>query len=439
MSVQIFKRSLSYLAITILFGGVFQILQAHETTTQHAFVHTNRQSAVKLARPDSGPSFTFAIFGDRTGTHDPAGSMKILTRAISEVNTIGPDMVLTVGDLINGYNQTDKWIGQMKEFQRAMGQLKMPWFPVAGNHDVYWRGGNRPKTEHDEHYEKYFGPLWYAFEHKGCWFIILYSDEGDPRTGEKSFSKPTAQTMSQQQKAWLQKTLKTAKDAKHVFLFLHHPRWRGRGYGNDWNNVHSILKAAGNVSAVFAGHIHTMTYSGKKDGIDYFTLGVVGGDIPEENPPRGRLNHYDLITVRGDDFYVAAVPVGSVIDPKAKRLEIKTLLPQQEWKVTKDSQRLLTWRVLIPAYQGLRAELRIEVKHGADDTGDKGIHYSLLNVKGKPISNGFLARKGVELIKYPVEPSQQYSFTLNDHDTEFNGSHPGNIGQINIKLDVVLK
>ena len=82
MSVQIFKRSLSYLAITILFGGLFQILQAHETTTQHPFVHTNRQSAVKLARPDSSPSFTFAIFGDRTGTHEPIKSMNILNQAI---------------------------------------------------------------------------------------------------------------------------------------------------------------------------------------------------------------------------------------------------------------------------------------------------------------------------------------------------------------------
>ena len=83
--------------------------------------------------------------------------------------------------------------------------------------------------------------------------------------------------------------------------------------------------------------------------------------------------------------------------------------------------------------------MRIEVKDAVDDTGDKGIHYSLLNAKGKPVSKGFLASKGKELIKYPVEPSEQYSFTLNDHDTEFNGSHPGNIGWINIKLDVVLQ
>lgn len=439
MSLRFFKQMSSCLVVAICLIGTCQALQRHANDPQHPFIYTDRQSAVTLPQPETTRSFTFAIFGDRTGTHDPAGSMKVLTRAIHDVNILNPDMVMTVGDMINGYNQKAQWVEQMKEFTRAMGRLEMPWFPVAGNHDVYWRGGDRPKTEHEADYEKNFGPLWYAFEHKNSWFIVLFSDEGDPETGEKTFSKPAAQTMSQRQKTWLQKTLNTARDADHIFLFLHHPRWRGNQYGDDWNNVHAMLKAAGNVSAVFTGHTHTMAYSGKKDGIEYFTLGVTGGVISEENSPRGLLNHYDLVTVRGDDFHVTAVPVGSVIDPKVKRLKTLVLLPQQQWEVTKDSQRLLTWPVTIPDYQGLRAELRIQVSNGQDDTGDKGIYYSLLNVKGEPVSGGLLTSKGGKLIKYPVEPSQQYFFTLNDHDTELSGKNPGNLGQVAIELDVVLR
>jgi len=160
----------------------------------------------------------------------------------------------------------------------------------------------------------HFGPLWYAFEHKNSWFIILYSDEGDPQTGEKTFGKPTAQKMSPEQFSWLDQTLTKAKGAEHVFLFLHHPRWLGRGYGDDWDKVHKRLAGAGNVSAVFAGHIHTMRYDGPKDGIEYVTLATTGGGQSSSIPQAGYLHHYDIVTVREDRISLAAVPVGEVLD-----------------------------------------------------------------------------------------------------------------------------
>ena len=33
---------------------------------------------------------------------------------------------------------------EMKEFREIMDSLLCPWFPVAGNHDIYWRGPDRP-------------------------------------------------------------------------------------------------------------------------------------------------------------------------------------------------------------------------------------------------------------------------------------------------------
>ena len=163
-------------------------------------------------------------------------------------------------------------------------------------------------------YEMHFGPLWYAFQHKNSWFVVLHSDEGDPKTGEKTFGKPAAQKISPEQFTWLDQTLTKAKGAEHVFLFLHHPRWLGRGYGDDWDRVHKRLKDAGNVSAVFAGHIHTMRYDGPKDGIEYVTLATTGGGQSGAIPQAGYLHHYDIVTVRKDRISLAAVPVGEVLD-----------------------------------------------------------------------------------------------------------------------------
>ena len=52
----------------------------------------------------------------------------------------------------------------------------------------------------------------------------------------------------------------------YVFVFLHHPRWLLDRYpGSDWERVHGALQDAGNVKAVFAGHIHRMRYDGTRD------------------------------------------------------------------------------------------------------------------------------------------------------------------------------
>ena len=278
-------------------------------------VKTDRQGARPLATPDEEPMWQFAIMGDRTG--GPAEGIRVLARAVTEVNLVEPDLVMTVGDLINGYNERPMWLIQAAEFLETMGRLSRPWYPVAGNHDVYWRGPGRPEGEHESDYEQHFGPLWYWFEHKGCAFITLYSDEGDPVTGRKNFSDPACQSFSERQLKWLDSVLEKTSKLEKVFVFLHHPRWISNYYkGANWEQVHDRLAGSGNVSAVFAGHIHRLHYGGKRDGIEYFTLATTGGHSAHDYPGAGWVHHWNLVTVRPSGVDVAVIPVGSLLDPR---------------------------------------------------------------------------------------------------------------------------
>ncbi len=299
----------------------------HPTTHDATRFVTSRSSEIKLPLPEESDAFTFAVFGDRTG--GPPEGIEVLKQAVSDTNLFEPDLVMTVGDLIQGYNDTAAWMPQMQEYKSVMGKLLCPWFPVAGNHDVYFRGENRPQRQHEANFEMHFGPLWYAFEHKGSWFIALFSDEGNPDTGEKSFNEPELQRMSPEQFEWLKSVLEKAKSADHVFLFLHHPRWLGRNYGDDWEKVHQALVGAGNVRAVFAGHIHRMRYDGPRDGIEYVTLATVGGGQSGLSEDAGFLHHYNLVTVRKQQIAMACVPVGEVMN-----------LRDVTGKVSEDIQRI---------------------------------------------------------------------------------------------------
>jgi hypothetical protein len=302
---------------------------------------------------------------------------------------------------------------------------------VAGNHDIYWRGEDRPRTEHEEDFERVFGPLWYSFKYKGCLFITLFSDEGDPITGVKTFKKPASQKMSDRQTKWLKETLENGRDARHVFLFLHHPRWKKGGYGEDWGKVHQLLKEATNVRAVFAGHVHKMRYYGKKDGVQYYTLGTTGGGISEGEKKIGGRHHYVVVNVGQKDYTATVVPVGQI--SRAEGNFEKVLKARTSWRIKQESERKFEYPIAIDDYGAKSVVLRIGVSGGVDDSGDKGAWLYLIDADRKVIKKQFMETDKIEWINANVQQGQLYYVAIEDTDTVLNGDNPGNAGSIEVR------
>ncbi len=264
-------------------------------------VRAGTSTGQKLHAPEDRDSFDFMIFGDRTG--GPREGIKVLRQGVHMANALDVDLVLTVGDLVEGYNRPEEWLEQMLEYKSAAGELKMPWYPVAGNHDVY----SRPKKPggNTDLFREHFAPLYYSFDYKWAHFIVLFSDESF------SFSNPAKnQNFSPEQMAWLQSDVATTK-ASMIFVFQHHPRWINRYEGCNWDDVHRMFVEDGRPVTVFAGHIHLYRDDGLRDNIHYYTLATTGGHL-QRFTQSAALHHVDFVRVRPDQVTVAVLPVGSV-------------------------------------------------------------------------------------------------------------------------------
>jgi predicted phosphodiesterase len=215
----------------------------------------------------------FAIIGDRTGDHQDSVYEKI----VAEVANAKPDFVITVGDHIEGYQQTDtaKLDQEWKEFKAVVAPLKVPFHFTPGNHDITY--DNALGT-----FERNAGKPYYSFDYKQMHFIVL-----DASRWESSDSLPADQLN------WLAQDLAKVSKAKFKFVFFHKPFWTASVAEGKHDTLHSLFKTHG-VSAVFNGHNHYY-YSAMYDGIKYTAVGSSGGAT--DPGPTGILYHWTLVTV----------------------------------------------------------------------------------------------------------------------------------------------
>ena len=222
--------------------------------------------------------FQFAMIGDsRDGE-------KVYTQLMKRVLERKPHFFIHLGDMIPKPHEKE-W----QEFFEISRKMEIPFFPVAGNHDV---GTTRLG---EEIYRKQFslpeGKTYYAFRAGGILFVILDSEKGRGRIIKEQWS-------------WLEDILSSSKE-RFKLVFIHRPLFlpkdslkTGRAmdkYPLERDDLHQLFLKA-KVKGVFAADDHRYDRR-EQDGIIYLISG--GGGAPLTSlKERGGYFHYVWISVQ---------------------------------------------------------------------------------------------------------------------------------------------
>jgi 3',5'-cyclic AMP phosphodiesterase CpdA len=242
--------------------------------------------------------FTFAVLGDRTG-----GAVDgVFEQAVADVKFLDPDIILTVGDLIEGYLPDSAAVEE--EWDYVIGLLDgtgIPYHLTPGNHDIW-----DPQSKRI--YTRRFGAPDEAFVYKGNLFVIL-----DASTYNKAEDFPPERLR------WLENQLAKVDQHANKFVFYHKPFWCEDFSSGRPDVLHEIFKRYG-VDAVFTGHYHRQFYT-ERDGIRYFGVSSSGGALASGGREEGCFYSYLLARVDGGDLEVRSLEPGFGGRPDAVTME----------------------------------------------------------------------------------------------------------------------
>lgn len=268
--------------------------------------------------------FTFAIFSDLTGGERE----RIFEIAIAQLSLLRPELIINVGDLIEGGTEDLADIGaQWDSFDKRARRARAPVFYVGGNHDLtgeVLRGA----------WERRHGRWYYHFVYKNTLFLVLDTEDNTPermqeiyerRTeaieianteGWEAFAETPYANMPEQkagnitaaQSAYFRKAVADNPDVLWTFLFLHKAPWERVGEENFASIEEALLDRP---YTVFHGHLHAYDYQ-QRLGRDYIRLATTGG---VQLPEHGRsVDHVTLVTVSESGVDIANLLMKGILD-----------------------------------------------------------------------------------------------------------------------------
>jgi Icc protein len=235
----------------------------------------------------------FLTEGDVTG-HDPRVR---LAAAVDHVNAhySDADFAVISGDLVNNGDRTD-----YQGFRQALGRLKIPYFPMVGNHDS--RDDFRFVLPVPNNCMADFVQYSVATEDG----LVLCLDTLRPDSDAGEFCVARMQ--------WLEQALGNAGDLP-VYIFMHHPPMalglpmQDSMCLEDGSEFLETLGRFGNVKHLFIGHVHRLV-CGTVRGIPFATMRALLYQAP---PPRPVWNWDSFVASReAPNYGVLTIGYGDV-------------------------------------------------------------------------------------------------------------------------------
>lgn len=210
--------------------------------------------AAVLAWGAAAPAeFHFALLGDRTGEAQSGVFEKVLGQATAS----SPAFLLTVGDTIQGGNDTTAE-AEWKDVERILAPYRrIPLYLAPGNHDIWSAVSERLFRQYAGHAPHY------SFDSGGAHFAVIDNSRWDVI--------PAAEM------DWLEGDLRGSEAAVKMVI-SHRPSWlMDAALGNANSPLHRMAKRYG-VCCVIAGHVHQLIHA-DLEGVVYFAAPSAGGHL----------------------------------------------------------------------------------------------------------------------------------------------------------------
>ena len=264
-------------------------------------------------------SIRIVILGDRTGRPDDS----LFLATIREASRLKPDLIVSAGDLIDGYQEDERIHEAAAEWERVLKMLRsafgdIPLFVTAGNHDVW--------SERSEAlFEETLGhPVNHSFN-VGPVRFIMFDSSRTRNEGE----------VEEEDLDWLVRELGEARGSDQRVVMTHVPMWAIDGGGAYGSPLHDVL-IAGNANWVITGHWHH-AMSDQRDGIKYRIIGPTG-TLPHRpgHPESGNVVQFGFMTLSPEGVEFSLIPSGSILSSTAFPYEYNQL----EWKIQERALRV---------------------------------------------------------------------------------------------------
>ncbi len=318
-------KSTSYLFVILLVGLSSCTTENQSPSAEFSHALTSRAAPWTHEEFDnSDRKFTFAVFSDLYGGERD----RIFNIAFAQLNLLRPELILSVGDLINGGTEDREQLAmEWDAFDEKVSRTLAPAFYVGGNHDL------TNLTMREVWVERY-AARYYHFVYKNVLFLILDSEDfADERMQEIYRARATALAIQagpepekateteyfnmherqtgkirEEQAAYFRKVIADNPQVRWTFLFMHKPVWRNED-ATEFQSIETAL--ADRPYTVINGHFHSYSLT-ERHGRDYIHLATTsGGQNPADDMA---FDHVTLITVGSGDPSIVNLRMDGILD-----------------------------------------------------------------------------------------------------------------------------